>query len=123
MDGNRRWAREMGLASPSLGHKYGAEHVEDVLHWCQRAAIKHVTVFACSAQNLQRCGDAEIAFLRQVIEDVVAGRLARPEANRQVHIGARLPQGDEPGGLGRYVADLDVDVVAGLAVHRLDRRD
>jgi undecaprenyl pyrophosphate synthase len=23
MDGNRRWARQMGLASPSLGHKYG----------------------------------------------------------------------------------------------------
>jgi short-chain Z-isoprenyl diphosphate synthase len=36
MDGNRRWARQMGLASPSLGHKYGAEHVEDVLNWCER---------------------------------------------------------------------------------------
>ena len=23
MDGNRRWARQMGLASPSLGRKYG----------------------------------------------------------------------------------------------------
>src|SRR3984885_11522775 len=33
MDGNRRWARQTGLASPSLGHKYGAEHVEDVLNW------------------------------------------------------------------------------------------
>ena len=39
MDGNRRWARQMRLASPSLGHKYGAEHVEDVLHWCDRADI------------------------------------------------------------------------------------
>lgn len=27
MDGNRRWARQMGMANPSLGHKYGAEHV------------------------------------------------------------------------------------------------
>jgi short-chain Z-isoprenyl diphosphate synthase len=40
MDGNRRWARQMGLASPSLGHKYGAEHVEDVLNWCERAGIR-----------------------------------------------------------------------------------
>ena len=24
MDGNRRWARQMGLANPSLGHKAGA---------------------------------------------------------------------------------------------------
>ena len=54
MDGNRRWARQTGLASPSLGHKYGAEHVEDVLNWCERAGIRHVTVFVCSAENLQR---------------------------------------------------------------------
>ena len=26
MDGNRRWARQMGLASPSLGHKYVRDH-------------------------------------------------------------------------------------------------
>ena len=28
MDGNRRWARQMGMANPSVGHRYGAEHVE-----------------------------------------------------------------------------------------------
>jgi len=90
MDGNRRWARQMGLASPSLGHKHGAEHVEDVLNWCERAGIKHVTVFVCSAENLQRRGDAEIAFLMQVVEDVVADRLARPGATWQVHTAGML---------------------------------
>jgi short-chain Z-isoprenyl diphosphate synthase len=90
MDGNRRWARQMGLANPSLGHKYGAEHVEDVLLWCERARIKHVTVFVCSAENLQRRGDAEIAFLMRVIEDVLCDRLARPEATWQVHIAGTL---------------------------------
>jgi hypothetical protein len=35
MDGNRRWARQMGMADPSLGHKYGAEHAETVLTWCE----------------------------------------------------------------------------------------
>jgi short-chain Z-isoprenyl diphosphate synthase len=65
MDGNRRWARQMGLASPSLGHKYGAEHVEDVLNWCERAGIR-------------------------VIEEVVVDRLARPEGNWQVHIAGTL---------------------------------
>ena len=85
MDGNRRWARQMGLASPSLGHKYGAEHVQDVLNWCERARIKHVTVFVCSAENLQRRGDAEITFLMQVIEDVVAGRWpGREEPGRSI---------------------------------------
>jgi short-chain Z-isoprenyl diphosphate synthase len=90
MDGNRRWARQMGLASPSLGHQAGAEHVEDVLRWCERAGVKHVTVFVCSAENLQRRGDAEIAFLMRVIEDVVCDRLARPEAGWQVHIAGTL---------------------------------
>lgn len=90
MDGNRRWARQMGLASPSLGHKYGAEHVEDVLRWCEQAGIKYVTVFVCSAENLRRRGDAEIAFLMHVIEDVVSGRLARPDATWQVHIAGTL---------------------------------
>ena len=81
MDGNRRWARQMGLASPSLGHKAGAEHIEDVLLWC--------AVFVCSAENLRRRGDAEIAFLMQVIEDVVADRLAR-RATWQVHLAGTL---------------------------------
>jgi short-chain Z-isoprenyl diphosphate synthase len=90
MDGNRRWARQMGLASPSLGHKYGAEHVEDVLNWCERAGIRHVTVFVCSAENLQRRGDTEIASLMRVIEDVLVGRLARPEGAWQVHIAGTL---------------------------------
>src|SRR5579872_3080043 len=90
MDGNRRWARQTGLASPSLGHKYGAEHVQDVLNWCERAGIRHATVFVCSAENLQRRGDAEIAFLMQVIEDVLAARLGRPQATWQVHIAGTL---------------------------------
>jgi short-chain Z-isoprenyl diphosphate synthase len=47
-------------------------------------------VFVCSAENLQRRGDAEIAFLMGVIEDVVCDRLARPEAGWQVHIAGTL---------------------------------
>src|SRR5712692_3333822 len=72
MDGNRRWARQMGLANPSLGHKYGAEHVEDLLRWCEAAGIKCLTVFASSTENLLRRDDGEVAFLMQVIEQVVA---------------------------------------------------
>ncbi|ABD11583.1 Undecaprenyl pyrophosphate synthetase [Frankia casuarinae] len=90
MDGNRRWAREMGMANPSLGHKYGAEHAEDVLSWCELVGIKHVTVFVCSTENLQQRGDAEVAFLMQVIEQVVADRLGRPDARWQVHLAGML---------------------------------
>ena len=39
MDGNRRWARAAGHLDPSVGHRVGAEHVEDVLRWCVTLAI------------------------------------------------------------------------------------
>jgi short-chain Z-isoprenyl diphosphate synthase len=89
MDGNRRWARQQGLASPSLGHKYGAEHTEELLGWCERAGIRHVTVFMCSAENLAHRDSGEVAFLMRVIEELVAGRLTRAPA-WQVHIAGNL---------------------------------
>ncbi|WP_328464259.1 polyprenyl diphosphate synthase [Streptomyces sp. NBC_00448] len=90
MDGNRRWARQMGIANPSLGHKAGGEHVEDVLSWCDRLDIRHVTVFVCSTENLARRDSAEVAFLMGLIEDLVGRRLARPDARRQMHIAGSL---------------------------------
>lgn len=90
MDGNRRWARQAGLASPSLGHRAGAEHAEQVLGWCETVGIKNVTVFVCSTENLRRRDDAEVAYLMRVIEDVVAERLARPGARWQVHTAGLL---------------------------------
>jgi short-chain Z-isoprenyl diphosphate synthase len=89
MDGNRRWARQMGLADPSVGHRYGADHVQDVLKWCQKADIKHVTVFVCSTENLANRSDAEVSYLMQVIEQVVAVNLSR-DPTWQVHIAGAL---------------------------------
>ena len=90
MDGNRRWARQAGLASPSLGHRAGAEHAEQVLSWCESVGIKNVTVFICSTENLRHRDDAEVDYLMKVIEDVVTERLARREARWQVHVAGLL---------------------------------
>ncbi|MCO5972569.1 polyprenyl diphosphate synthase [Actinoallomurus soli] len=90
MDGNRRWARRAGLDDPSLGHEHGAAHAENVLAWCETIGIRHVTVFLCSTENLQRRGDAEIAFLMRVIERMAAERLAREDARWQVHVAGLL---------------------------------
>jgi short-chain Z-isoprenyl diphosphate synthase len=86
IDGNRRWAKAAGLASPSDGHRQGAEHIWDVLQWCRAAAIRHVTIFVCSAENLARRDDAEVAALMEIIENVVVTRLAKPDSAWQVHI-------------------------------------
>ncbi|MEU9623513.1 polyprenyl diphosphate synthase [Streptomyces sp. NPDC048155] len=90
MDGNRRWARQVGPSSPSLGHKYGAEHVADVLSWCENLGIRHVTVFVCSTENLGRRGDGEVSYLMDLIERVVTDELARPDARWQVHVAGTL---------------------------------
>lgn len=86
IDGNRRWAKAAGMASPSDGHRQGAEHIWDVLEWCQAAAIRHVTIFVCSAENLARRDDAEVAALMEIIEKVVVTRIATPGSAWQVHI-------------------------------------
>jgi len=53
MDGNRRFAREMGL-DPWEGHRFGADKLEDVLEWCWDVGVRAVTVYALSTENLRR---------------------------------------------------------------------
>jgi short-chain Z-isoprenyl diphosphate synthase len=86
IDGNRRWAKQEGLASPSDGHRHGAGHIWDALAWCQTAGIRHVSVFICSAENLARRDDAEVAALMEIIERIVLSRIATPDPAWQVHV-------------------------------------
>lgn len=86
MDGNRRWARQAGFTNPSIGHQYGAEHLEHLLQWCQRLTIRHVTVFVCSTENIINRGADEVAFLMNVIEITISRLLTRPDRSWQVHI-------------------------------------
>ncbi|MEV5323329.1 polyprenyl diphosphate synthase [Nonomuraea fastidiosa] len=90
IDGNRRWARQKGMANPSMGHKYGADHIQDVLSWCETIGIKHLTIFLCSTENLQRRGDEEVAFLLKVIEQMVEDRFNVADSRWQVHVAGLL---------------------------------
>jgi len=74
IDGNRRWAREMGLVDPSDGHRAGARHVLDLLGWCDAAGIEHVTFYLLSTDNLSRPA-RELEQLMVIIENL-AGELA-----------------------------------------------
>jgi short-chain Z-isoprenyl diphosphate synthase len=90
MDGNRRWARSIGLANASLGHRYGAEHLEKVLGWCSELGVRHVTVWVASADNIRKRDPDEVAFLMQVAEDVIAAHLGRVGAGWRLHIKGQL---------------------------------
>ncbi|MFG2037407.1 isoprenyl transferase [Dactylosporangium sp. NPDC048998] len=71
VDGNRRWAREMGYVDPNDGHRVGAERIKELLRWCDGAAVKHVTLWLLSTDNLSRPAQ-ELDPLLQIIESLAA---------------------------------------------------
>ncbi|MDX3659186.1 polyprenyl diphosphate synthase [Streptomyces sp. ID05-26A] len=90
MDGNRRWARQAGLANVSEGHQRGGEHLKNVMDWCEDLGIRHLTVYLASADNLHKRADAEMRFLmEEVVERIVLPR-AVGSARWQTHVAGRV---------------------------------
>ena len=54
MDGNRRFAQELGLGNPGVGHAKGRDKLEEVLQWCLDVGVRILTVYAFSTENLSR---------------------------------------------------------------------
>ncbi|WSA10928.1 polyprenyl diphosphate synthase [Micromonospora sp. NBC_01813] len=90
MDGNRRWARQMGFDDPKIGHRYGAEHLAEVLNWCAEIGVRHVTVFVASVDNVRKRASDEVDNLMGMIETVVAEQLSQPDNIWQLHLAGRL---------------------------------
>ncbi|MBA0908929.1 MAG: di-trans,poly-cis-decaprenylcistransferase [Nitrosarchaeum sp.] len=65
LDGNRRWAKRH-LAVSKIGHWKGADAVENLLDWCEELDIKIITLYALSAENLDR-NDDELEYLFELI--------------------------------------------------------
>ena len=53
MDGNRRFATDLGLA-PNAGHLIGRDKIKEVLEWCFELGIKNLTLYAFSTENFER---------------------------------------------------------------------
>lgn len=122
LDGNRRWAREMGL-SPSAGHRRGAAKINDLLTWCVEAGVGVVTLYLLSTDNLGREED-ELAELISIIEDAVTA--IAHHGHWKVHpIGALdlLPEGTsamlrELGAATKDATGLHVNVAIGYGGRR-----
>ena len=56
MDGNRRFARKIGIATES-GYAFGAEITECVIEWCFDLGVKQLTLYAFSIENFCRTND------------------------------------------------------------------
>ena len=100
VDGNRRWARSMGLRDVSRddlarlgsalgfvaaacvalafyrGHQKGADKISELLEWCREMGVEVVTVWLLSSDNINRAKDeldALIEIIEVTVQDLVAG--------------------------------------------------
>jgi len=53
MDGNRRFAEDVGL-KPETGHIFGRDKIEETVDWCIELGIKNLTLYAFSTENFNR---------------------------------------------------------------------
>lgn len=67
MDGNRRFARQLGLFDSLAGHQKGADKLHEVLSWCRRTGVRVVTVWSFSLDNFERSTD-EVDGLLELFE-------------------------------------------------------
>lgn len=93
MDGNRRWARRLGLTS-FQGHKKGLERSKEIIDECKELGISCVTLWGFSTENWSR-SKREVDYLMRLFERFLDGHIDgfHKNAIRIFHIGRkdRLP--------------------------------
>jgi short-chain Z-isoprenyl diphosphate synthase len=70
IDGNRRWARQLGFQTAAHGHRAGAAKMREFLEWCDDLKISVVTLYLLSSDNLTQRPADELADLIEIIADL-----------------------------------------------------
>lgn len=86
IDGNRRWARQLGFDSAAAGHRAGAAKMREFLGWCDELGIGVVSLYLLSADNLLKRDSKEIGDLIEIIAEL-AETLAEHGEWRVQHVG------------------------------------
>ena len=79
MDGNRRWAKKAGFANPGSGHDVGADHVADLLGWCTRWRIDHLTSYVLSADNIRKRPKSQVDHLFGILAEKLPQTVVRSD--------------------------------------------
>ena len=92
IDGNRRWARQLGYDSAAHGHRAGAAKMREFLGWCDDVGVQVVSLYLLSNDNLRKRDSQELADLIEIIAEL-ADELSRERDWRVQHVGRahRLP--------------------------------
>ncbi|QAY73484.1 isoprenyl transferase [Agromyces protaetiae] len=93
IDGNRRWAKQLGYETAAHGHRAGAAKVREFLEWCDDLGIQVVTLYLLSSDNLVNRQQPELTDLIEIIADL-AEELSHYRDWRVQHVGsdAGLPE-------------------------------
>ncbi|MHC9043523.1 isoprenyl transferase [Microbacterium saperdae] len=86
IDGNRRWARQLGYTTPAEGHRAGAAKMHEFLGWCDELGVRVVSLYLLSSDNLRKRDSAELADLIEIIAEL-AEALSREGNWRVQHVG------------------------------------
>ncbi|MDH7593121.1 MAG: polyprenyl diphosphate synthase [Methanomicrobiales archaeon] len=79
-DGNRRYAREQGIALEK-GHHAGAETTERLLEWASELGLKYITLFCFSTENFSR-KEEEMRYLFSLFKEKLAAVVRDPRVHR-----------------------------------------
>ena len=80
MDGNRRWARQLGGAA-GIGHRHGANKAIELLDWCSDLGIREVTLWALSLENLDRAPE-EVELITEIARQTLTALSERDKVKR-----------------------------------------
>jgi tritrans,polycis-undecaprenyl-diphosphate synthase [geranylgeranyl-diphosphate specific] len=79
LDGNRRWASGKALI-PWLGHRHGANKIDELLDWCIELDVHSITLYAFSTENFQR-PQKEVEEIMKLLEEKLRSILS----NQAIH--------------------------------------
>jgi short-chain Z-isoprenyl diphosphate synthase len=87
IDGNRRWAKQLGYESAAHGHRAGAAKMREFLEWCDDLGVRVVTLYLLSSDNLGNRPPAELDDLIEIIAEL-AEELSHYRDWRVQHVGS-----------------------------------
>ena len=113
IDGNRRWARQLGLDSAADGHRAGAAKMREFLGWCDEIGVRVVTLYLLSSDNLRKRDSKEIEDLIEIIAELAESLSREPDWRvKQVGRADILP-----GELARVLRDAEERTAGHTGLH------
>ncbi|MFG6445191.1 isoprenyl transferase [Microbacterium sp. P06] len=113
IDGNRRWARQLGFDSAAHGHRAGAAKMREFLRWCDDLGVGVVSLYLLSNDNLRKRDSRELADLLDIIAEL-ADEVSREPNWRVQHVGR---SDNLPPELARVLAESEDRTRAHTGLH------